>query len=107
LYFSASKQIGCRDKNQEIERGWSHMNYITERRSSTLSNEPYKITYGDIKMMYNENLKDMIECKEVTESSNRGESYYTADNKPGEKMAISSRHSLKKLYTEIQRLVDL
>lgn len=60
------------------------MNYITERRSQTLSNDPYEITYDDIQMMLRENLKDQMECKKVTESSNRGESYYADDNKPGE-----------------------
>lgn len=60
------------------------MNYITERRSRSLSNDPYEITYDDIQMMHRENLKDKMECKDVTESSNRGESYYADDNKPGE-----------------------
>lgn len=60
------------------------MNYITERRSSTLSNEPYEITYEDIRKMYLENLRDEEECRRVTESSYRGESYYAGDGRPGE-----------------------
>lgn len=60
------------------------MNYITERRSRTLSNIPYEISYDDIQTMLRENLKDKMECEKVTQSSNRGESYYADDNKPGE-----------------------
>ncbi len=60
------------------------MNYITERRSHTLSNEPFEITHDDIQILYCENLKDRMECQRVTESSRRGESYYTGDHSPGE-----------------------
>ncbi|MBO5353478.1 MAG: FRG domain-containing protein [Lachnospiraceae bacterium] len=60
------------------------MNYITERRSSTLSNEPFEITYEDIRRMFLENIKDEAECRRVTESTYRGESYYADDNRPGE-----------------------
>jgi len=67
------------------------MNYISERRSQTLSNDPYEITRDDIQMMYRENLKDQMECEKVTESSNRGESYYADDNKPGEGKIDNSR----------------
>lgn len=59
------------------------MNYITSRRGDTLSNEPYEISYDDIRKMYFENIKDAEECKRVTESSMRGESYYYGDGRPG------------------------
>ena len=61
------------------------MEYITARRGQTLSNEPYEITYEDIRRMYNENLRDAEECRRVTESSRRGESYYANDGRPGKK----------------------
>lgn len=59
------------------------MDYITARRGQTLSNEPFEITYADIERMYYENLRDANECKRVTESSRRGESYYAGDGKSG------------------------
>ena len=58
-------------------------NYITDRRSSTLSNEPYEITQNDITIMIMENAADEEECKHVTESTYRGESYYIGDGRPG------------------------
>ena len=60
------------------------MEYITARRSETLLNEPYEITYADIRRMYYENLRDAEECRRVTESSRRGETYYANDGRPGE-----------------------
>lgn len=60
------------------------MNYITDRRSSVPSNEPYEISYKDIRQMYLQNLSDEAECRKVTESSRRGESYYMGDGRPGE-----------------------
>ena len=59
------------------------MEYITKRRSQILSNEPYEITYDDIKQMYYANQRDAEETKRVTESTYRGESYYPDDNRPG------------------------
>lgn len=59
------------------------MNYITERRSTTLSNEPYEISYKDIQQIYQQNRRDLEECKQVTESTYRGESYYAGDGRPG------------------------
>lgn len=59
------------------------MNYITERRSSTLSNEPYEISYEDIYQIYQQNKRDLEECKQVTKSTYRGESYYAGDGRPG------------------------
>ena len=67
------------------------MNYFTERRSQTLTNDPYEISYEDIQMMLRENMKDQMECEKVTESSNRGESCYVDDNKPGEGKIGNSR----------------
>ena len=60
------------------------MNYISEKRSSTLSNEPYELSYDDIRQMYLQNQKEMEECRQVTESSYRGESYYAGDGRPGD-----------------------
>lgn len=59
------------------------MNYITEKRSNELSNEPYELTYSDLKYMMSQNDMDKQECKRVTESSYRGESYYANDGHPG------------------------
>ena len=61
-----------------------NMNYITERRGSTLTNEPYEITDSDIRRMRIENQRDLDECRKVTESSYRGESYYADDKRPGD-----------------------
>lgn len=60
------------------------MDYLSNRRSSTLSNEPLVISMNDLKQMHFQNERDAAECKAVTESSNRGESYYAGDGKPGE-----------------------
>lgn len=59
------------------------MNYITEKRNNILSNEPYELTYSDLKNMIAQNERDKQECKHVTESSYRGESYYANDGHPG------------------------
>lgn len=42
-----------------------------------------QITYDDIRRMYEENQRDAVECEQVTRSTNRGESYYANDGKPG------------------------
>lgn len=80
------------------------MEYITARRGQTLSNEPYEITYEDIRRMYNENLRDAEECRRVTESSRRGESYYANDGRPGEEKIEDFQSAFFKevLYRDIK-----
>ncbi len=51
-----------------------------------MSNEPFEITYDDIRTMYLENMRDAEECREVTESTNRGENYYPGDARGSDKM---------------------
>jgi hypothetical protein len=70
--------------------------YITKRRSQILSNEPYEITYDDIKQMYYANQRDAEETKRVTESTYRGESYYPDDNRPGSGKLANWRHAFFK-----------
>lgn len=41
------------------------------------------ITYDDLRRMYEENQRDAAECEQVTQSTNRGESYYANDGRPG------------------------
>lgn len=80
------------------------MNYITERRSSTSSNEPFEISYEDIRQIYLQNKADMEECKRVTESSYRGESYYSGDSKPGDEKIDDFRRAFYKevLYRDMK-----
>lgn len=59
------------------------MDYLSSRRSSQLSNEPLMISRYDILNMHIQNEKDAAECRAVTESSNRGETYYANDGRPG------------------------
>ena len=59
------------------------MDYLSSRRSSQLSNEPLMISGYDILNMHIQNEKDAAECRAVTESSNRGETYYANDGRPG------------------------
>ncbi len=59
------------------------MEYLSSRRSNMLSNEPLIISIEDIKTMHLQNEMDASECRAVTESSNRGESYYADDGRPG------------------------
>lgn len=59
------------------------MNYIAKHAGGKLSNDPYIITYDDIRRMYDENLCDAAECESVTQSSYRGESFYSNDGRPG------------------------
>ena len=59
------------------------VDYLSSRRSSQLSNEPLMISRYDILNMHIQNEKDAAECRAVTESSNRGETYYANDGRPG------------------------
>ncbi len=51
------------------------MNYIAKRLDGKLSNEPYVITYDDLKKMYDENQRDAEESAQVTADTYREESY--------------------------------
>lgn len=59
------------------------MEYLSSRRSSMLSNDPLIITLEDIKTMHLQNKMDALECRAITESSNRKETYYADDSCPG------------------------
>ena len=41
-----------------------------------LDNTVHDITYDQIRQMFEENLREREECRQVTFSSNRGETYY-------------------------------
>lgn len=58
------------------------MDYIAKHADGKLSNDPYIITYDDIRRMYDENLHDAAECQNVTKSSYCGVSYYANDGRP-------------------------
>ncbi|MDR0984053.1 MAG: FRG domain-containing protein [Ruminococcus sp.] len=79
------------------------MDYITKRRGDTLSNEPFEITYSDIKEMHENNLKEQLECKRIEESSQRGETYYN-DGKPGKEEIKDSMAAFLKevLYRDVK-----
>lgn len=56
------------------------MDYLSKnRRGSALSNEPLVISSDDLMQMHLQNERDAAECRAVTETSNRGESYYAGD----------------------------
>jgi len=59
------------------------MDYLSTRNGQALSNEPYEMSYEDIRQFYTMNLRDLEECKRVTASSSRGETYYAHDGRPG------------------------
>lgn len=52
-----------------------------------LSNEPYEISYDDIRSMWEQNLAALEECEHVTESTRKGESYYDGKGDVFMKMA--------------------
>lgn len=57
------------------------MDYLSKE---LLSNKPLVISEDVLYQLHLQNERDAAECKAVTESSNRGESYYTKDGRPGE-----------------------
>lgn len=59
------------------------MDYITGKERKKLSNEPYEISVCDIQYIMRQNEQDKLECRHVTESSYRGETYYQNDGHPG------------------------
>lgn len=84
------------------------MEYLSNRRSNTLSNDPLIISMDDIKQMHLQNEKDAAECKAVTESTNRGESFYATDKHSGAGKADNSRMALyKECCFVIERQQDL
>lgn len=54
------------------------------------------ITYDDLHRMYEDNQRDAAECEQVTQSTNRGESYYADDDRPGVGKIQHPRHALYK-----------
>jgi len=52
------------------------MNYLSSRQRTTLTNDPVDITYEDLRVLWMENQRDAEECSHVTESTDRGETYY-------------------------------
>lgn len=68
------------------------MDYLSKnRRGSALSNEPLVISSDDLMQMHLQNERDAAECRAVTETSNRGESYYAGDGRPGNEKIADSR----------------
>lgn len=63
------------------------MNYIAKRPDGKLSNEPYVITYDDLKAMYEENQRDAEESAQVTAGTYRGESYLDPRNSAGSRIS--------------------
>ena len=64
------------------------MDYITSKNREKLTNEPYVLSNSELREMIRQNHLDIEETKRVTESSKRGETYYSNDGHPGsEKMS--------------------
>lgn len=59
------------------------MNYISNRSRGICADGPHDITYEDIRNLWRENKKDAEKCRRVTESTDRGETYYP-DGRVGE-----------------------
>lgn len=80
------------------------MNYIAGHPDGKVSNNPYVITYDDLKKMYEENLRDKRECEQVTKGSYAGESYYADDGRPGNEKVSSFRSAFYKetLYRDLK-----
>lgn len=55
------------------------MDYITSKKRKNLTNEPYILSTTELKEMLLQNKKDIEETRRVTESSKRGETYYSND----------------------------
>lgn len=55
-----------------------------------------QITYDDLRRMFEENQQDAVECKQVTKSTYRGESYYADDDRPGAGKIQHPRHAFYK-----------
>lgn len=74
------------------------MDYISSRERKTLSNEPYEISQDDIRNILRQNELDKQECRRVTESSYKGESYYLNDGRPGNEKIADFRIAFFKEY---------
>jgi len=59
------------------------MDYITLKIRKKLTNEPYTLSLTELHEMIRQNYMDIEETKNVTESSKRGETYYSNDDHPG------------------------
>lgn len=76
------------------------MDYISKRKK--LTNEPYYLSYSELREMMAQNERDRLECFHVTESTYRGESYYKGDGRPGnEKVGNSMGLSFGRLHAEM------
>lgn len=77
---------------------------LTQKRGPVLTNIPHEISYDDLRKMYLQNQRDAEECKKVTESSYRGESYYASDKRPGEGKLSDFRGAFYKevLYRDVK-----
>lgn len=80
------------------------MDYITSRRSKSLSNEPYEISISDLRDMYHANLADIAETEHVTQTTQRGETYYPNDGHPGTEKEKDGRFAFFKevLYRDVK-----
>ena len=80
------------------------MEYISTENSSRVSNKPYIIDADTLNNMRLQNQIDMEECRRVTESSNRGESYYANDGHPGNEKISDWRVAFFKeiLYRDVK-----
>ena len=80
------------------------MEYIAKNPNGDLPNKPVLITNDNIRKMYEENLRDAYECERVTKSTQRGESYYANDGRPGNEKINHPRLALYKeiLYRDVK-----
>lgn len=74
------------------------MDYISGKARGALSKDPYEIDYNTLKMMLVQNEQDKAECRMVTESSYRGESYFENNKCPDDNKPVSPRTAL---YREV------
>ena len=81
------------------------MDYITSKVRKTLTNEPYVLSASELRDMVSQNQHDVEETRYVTESTNRGESYYY-DGRPGDGKVKDARLAFFKEVTYRDRKTD-
>lgn len=81
------------------------MDYITSKVRKTLTNEPYILSVSELRDMMRQNKYDVEETRYVTESTNRGESYYY-DGRPGDGKVKDARLAFFKEVTYRDRKTD-
>ena len=81
------------------------MDYITSKVRKTLTNEPYILSVSELRDMMRQNQHDVEETRYVTESTNRGESYYY-DGRPGDGKVKDARLAFFKEVTYRDRKTD-